>query len=459
MSGYIDNERVFPSAIRYSQITPLAVGGKALQKKFLPVSGGSYSNQNLICRINIASASEFLDTQNSYLKVVYTNMSATNVQIDNSAHSLINKIRITGRSGGSDLENTLQYHQLAAILSDLQLPANYRQSIHGYIGGYGNGGSVASLATSVAVGGALSTGGGFPLTNPLSNGLGEDWVAPNASRTYLISLVSMLGSLNQKYIPLFLTGDLQLEITFEPNSQFVSTANVAAAGADPAARNFSISTVEYIGHCVEFSGDVADKLRMAVMSEGLYLHLNQFRNFQMTTNGGSSVIQVQDRLKSVRSLLLGFNPVAAPTVGQRITHRQNALVTNFQCKVGQTFYPPQALTSTLVGGAADSSQTEMMASTMLAISEFNNVHCAPIITPQQWRFNGDSTDVVCGKAVYGVDFESFSKSNTMCGVDTIVNNPLTINVTTDGTARSANVFLCYDSYLAIKPDGTCAMLY
>ena len=267
MTDYIDDSRVLPSSVRYSQITPLAVEGKALQKKMLPISSGPYTNNNPVCRINISSGSEFLDTQNSYLKFTLTNSDAQTCQVDSSGHSLIKRIRIVARSGGPDIEVLLNYNQLAGMLSDLQASADHRQSIHGYLSGYGNGGNLTALTTtnSILADGLVNHITGVisdeakALINPLNYGCNEDKITQNNSRTFLINLVSVLGNLSQKYIPLFLTGDLLLELEFDPTALVYGTA--PAGGSQV----MSISSVEYVAHCVEFGGDIVDKLRSAVI--------------------------------------------------------------------------------------------------------------------------------------------------------------------------------------------------
>lgn len=454
MTDYIDDSRVLPSSVRYSQITPLAVEGKALQKKMLPISSGPYTNNNPVCRINISSGSEFLDTQNSYLKFTLTNSDAQTCQVDSSGHSLIKRIRIVARSGGPDIEVLLNYNQLAGMLSDLQASADHRQSIHGYLSGYGNGGNLTALTTtnSILADGLVNHITGVisdeakALINPLNYGCNEDKITQNNSRTFLINLVSVLGNLSQKYIPLFLTGDLLLELEFDPTALVYGTA--PAGGSQV----MSISSVEYVAHCVEFGGDIVDKLRSAVMSNGLYIHLSQFRNYSTNVVAGMNNVMLQERLKSVRALLVGFNKTAITPV-DRLTHRYNNTLKTFQVKVGSQYYPPQQLTA----DRADSTQVEMIANTFLALSEFNNIHNCPCINKEQFFKNDASTSLQVGRAIYGMDFEAFSKSSTMCGVNTVVNSPMIVQFTGD-TVCQGNFFLCYDSILAIKQDGTTIMV-
>jgi hypothetical protein len=59
-----------------------------------------------------------------------------------------------------------------------------------------------------------------------------------------------------------------------------------------------------------------------------------------------------------------------------------------------------------------------------------------------------------GRAVYGIDLDAFSKSPIESGVNTVLNNPITINVTNGAIAGLVNyTFLLYDVLFHITPDG------
>ena len=229
------NSRVAPLAIKYSQMTPLGLAGSSKKVKFFPQNAGIFTKTNNIIRIPISSSSCFLDGTLSFLKFSFKNTSVAKCRFDNSAHSLISRMRIMSKSGGGDIEDIRQYAYLHSMLSDLQLSVPERHTRYhegfGCAGMYPNGMPAFTVAAQTAgawlAGGAVVAGqvagalaaqaainvAAVGAVSATALGTQEPEILVNGTFTAVLPLLSsVLGSNATKYLPLFLTGEVVLEI-------------------------------------------------------------------------------------------------------------------------------------------------------------------------------------------------------------------------------------------------------
>jgi len=100
---FIDS-RVAPASIKYSQMVPLSFKAKQKSVLYTTSNQSTYTQQNNLIRIPMASSVAFQDGPNTFLKFLYTNNSGAPQRFSNSAHSLIKHMRVIS-SQGVDLEN------------------------------------------------------------------------------------------------------------------------------------------------------------------------------------------------------------------------------------------------------------------------------------------------------------------------------------------------------------------
>jgi hypothetical protein len=101
---------------------PLAFNAKSQKRIFYPTNNSTYTQDNNVIKIAISSGTAFIDAQNSYLKFTVTNQTdARIISFNESAHSLLQRVRIISDSTGQQLEDILYYHQIHSGLSDLML--------------------------------------------------------------------------------------------------------------------------------------------------------------------------------------------------------------------------------------------------------------------------------------------------------------------------------------------------
>ena len=84
-----------PDSIDYTSILPMAVESRARRRGFVPSNGASFvSNQNNIIEIPV-SASAFLDTKHSFLRMNFLNTTGQTFGVDyGGGHGLISRLRI-----------------------------------------------------------------------------------------------------------------------------------------------------------------------------------------------------------------------------------------------------------------------------------------------------------------------------------------------------------------------------
>ena len=109
------SSRVLPQAVRYSNLTPLAVVGKSSKKKFFPLTAGPFTPQNNTVKIELASSTGFLDGTMTYLKFsvgIASVSDAKTVYVDGSASGIIKRLRISSKAGSSTLEDIANYNNI-----------------------------------------------------------------------------------------------------------------------------------------------------------------------------------------------------------------------------------------------------------------------------------------------------------------------------------------------------------
>ena len=442
------SDRVAPHVIRYSQMTPLAFEGKQLAKFFFPTNQSTYTQNANIIRILISSGSAFLDGGNSYLKATYTNTSTATQTFSNSFHSLIDRLRVVSASG-MEVENILSYNHLHGCLSDLLLSPELRltraQEGYGHVPAPTVGTAMATADNTAVniIAGVTASLASIVTVDPYRLGCNEITLAPNAVCNIYIPLeLSQLVGANKKLIPLFLTGELQLEITL--------AAYPCASSDVTKAMTYSVSNVVYVGSMVEFSGSVNSALTQMTASSGLFLHSTCWSNQTVSLAAGQSSFVNSERLKSVKSILLGFTNTAVAN-GSRVTNRVHNGIQSLQIKIGSDYYPQQPIVADSTNALACG---WYLNETFKALSVYNDVTHSGLVNIYNFATSTAASAVQVGRAVYGVDCDAFGKSDVESGVNTILSNPITVLMTGSAGSCDAHSYLLYDAIHQIKSDGS-----
>lgn len=463
--------RQAPPAIQYSEIAPLGLRARASKKKIAAQTGpGPYNDQNNLTRFIISSASHFMDPSMTYLKFDLKVTAANNgdgLFLDGSASSIIKSLRISSRSGGVDLEYINEYGNLYNSIANYTLDNSNTSSILRCSEGWGkliNSVKTKTILQAGALGDdvaalkLLHTAAAAPENVASYNepdaaaGTGETSFCDGATSEtvkFCVPIMSaVVGSMNHKYLPLFLCGDIVCEIQWTSNGLCGNTANSVRT-------NYEVKNPELHCQMIEFQGNINQSLAAVAKTSGVFIHSTSFRHYPKYIAADNAAkaesILVNERLKSVKSVLVTFNPVAAD-VRNRALSRKSCALTEFQIKYGSEFVPSQPIK----GDATDIS--EFVTETMKALGNYGNVlNPGSVVNPKSWAVTtvAGGVKASCGRALYGIDTDAFSKQNLESGIDLNLNNPLYINVNGTFTeATNANVYLLHDLILSILPNGT-----
>jgi hypothetical protein len=428
------DSRQAPACIRYSNIVPLGLQARARKSKFFPTNAGVFSNTgNNIIRIPISSSTQFLDGTQSYLKFTFRNdnANANAYQFDGSAHSLFNRIRVLSKSGGADLEDYREHDQTHCMLSDLCLTNQERftraHEGYGYSGLYQPAAATQSTATSLCT--------------------GEPSIAQNGSFVCVLPLLSsLLGAGQSKYLPLFLTGELILELQLNSNAVFGTNADVA---------KYSLLNVEYHAHLLEFNSAINDTLTSMTLKTGLYIHGTGWSTLKTAIGGNTSAqILITEKLKSVKSAFVTFSGNPA-NFSSRSLARHHAFVNGIRLKIGSEYYPTSYIGNGSDRASLANENGEYISETFKAIAEYNNKYHKSLVNSENFA-GTDSVIGSVGRAVYGFDLDAFTKQPLESGINTIMNSPIMIDITASAQIPALNCFchLLHDVLFVIKPDGS-----
>ena len=335
-----------PPSIDYTSILPMAVESRARRRGFVPSNGASFvSNQNNIIEIPV-SASAFLDTKHSYLRMNLLNTSGQTLGVDfGGGHGLINRLRIT--QGGTVLSDCREYGRL---MSAIILPCQGNQTnlaTRSIKEGqrFANS-SVAGGAGVLAPATAATELTGACVNTPTN--ASDSTCAAAAGSNYVFSIPLMnglLGTTQDKLIPLFLLNNapVVIEITL------ASAVNIGTWSAAPAA-GYTINDVRYMAALVETGPAVEDQIRMVQRESGGRLVLNGVDFTHHTGNvpalaQGRVTLDIPVRKKSIKSVLwVGASQTygggaAAQDQRYNLSYGGNFRVNEYQLSVGSRRVP------------------------------------------------------------------------------------------------------------------------
>ena len=467
------DSRVAPYAIKYSNLTPLSFKSKPTPVVFSTSNQSTYTQQNNLVRIPISSATAFQDGTESFLKFTYENTSALPQQFCNSAHSIIEHMRILCK--GVELENIQNYHQVHGCMSDLNLSSEVRQ-VRSVREGYGtnpltfiddmkefdlslnavNMDNVNRELNKIYTAINLTTDdASLKCVNELLIAPTTDASGNNMVTVCLpLELSSVLGSSQKKLLPLWMLGEVTLELTLNKNCVF-HPFDVAGATAP----TFNVKNVEYHCSLIEFESSVNGAL-MAMASGsngqpalGLHLHAVQFSTQMIAIAAGHNTLTVNERLRSIKSVFLAFSK-SGKAYNVRSTGRVNNNITSLQFKFGSLYLPTYPMR-----GDADSDRdnSEYVVEALKAVGEYGSVAHSGLVNNKSFASNDNLMHKI-GRSVFAINTDSFAKENVESGISTLENSPLNIvwsrNNAVAGQPLDCYVIMLHDSLININADGS-----
>ena len=290
-----------PASIDYTSILPMAVESRVRRRGYVPSNGASFvSNQNNIIEIPV-SASAFLDTKHSFLRMNFLNTTGQTFGVDfGGGHGIIRRLRVM--QGGTVLSDCREYGRL---MSSIILPCQSTEDslstrsikdgqryANGTVGGTG----VIGVAAAAEITGAA-------VNTPTNANDSTTAAAAGSNYTFSIPLLNgLLGTTQDKLVPLFLlnSSPIVIEITLAP------AQDVGVWGGVPG--GYTINNVRYMASLVETGPAVEDQIRMVQQQSGGRLVLN---GVDYTHHPGNIAANAQGRIslplpvrkKSIKSVL------------------------------------------------------------------------------------------------------------------------------------------------------------
>jgi hypothetical protein len=294
--------------------------------------------------------------------------------------------------------------------------------------------------------------------------LNELTVAPNGEVTLCIplELSCTVGGAQQKLLPLWMMGEVLIEIQLNKDCVFNLSGGAGDADAALAARRntqpvFQVSEVEFHASLKEFDSSINMAItQMAVgdaSNPGLGLNLSgcTWTNSMISLAVGQNTLTNNERLRSLKSLFMTFIPNGL-TYADRKAGRHNNAITQIQYKFGSQYLPSYPIRG---DSASSSDNGEYVVELLKAASEYgNSMHTGLINCDSFANVGNANTD--CGRAVFGIDCDAFGREHVESGLSTVENTPITVQWSRPGAgaiAQDVYLFLYHDVIYNVLPNG------
>jgi hypothetical protein len=265
-------------------LSPKANVPKSSTKKFniLPLSTG-YFQQGDVIKFEIPagiSKNQLIDPTQTYLMFTCVNKDANNVPffLDHNAACFINKLETF--SSSQTLETITNYNNLYATILDIQKSGYDR-------------------ATDLSI----TQGTDVDPLNATNTSRGGQVVTAAYNPRYAIPLISgVLGTLNDKMLPIGMMNDLRLELTLESAANAVISATTSSTSSSI----WQLINVELAITVITLDNDVVDAI--IPRSGEILLSTEMYRNYNTTLQASNTSDQNIIALKfaSVKSLLATY---------------------------------------------------------------------------------------------------------------------------------------------------------
>lgn len=405
------------------------------------------------CRIEFP-ADNYLNVLNSVLLLDLDVGGSSQLQ-RGGAHNLIKRLKIN--YGSLVLEDIQEYKTIVRILYETGVQQDYSSSTGTILDGMYEPVLVHKGATST-----VNTYTKSEATTTLADlALFPGTIASNAvgtKRTFALNLMS--GTLTaEKLIPLkWMASQMSIEITWASYKD----AFVANTDANPTC---TISNVQYLAEMVSFS-DTYDAAFTAGLRTGVPIKFSSWHYHSFNVTGSTAQLQIHERSRSVKAAFavmrsattessavdsdMFFHNAGAvvTTATGTVVDSTNAVIDQFQWRVGGTYYPSQPV-SCLYGAA------EAMVELQKTLNSLGNYSVASSINITNWAsyplgiFSGQKFIMAC-------EFENVDvMPGTIAGINAEEQSDISLMVKFSGpsiSSKKIDVFIHYDALMIIRED-------
>ena len=368
---------------------------------------------NIPCRNNLC-----LIPSESVLKfslTVTNGGTASNlIRLDRAgASGVIERLRLY--SGSNLIEDVSSYGLLVANLLSLQSPNGAVRGKMNISSGLRNDNIVecfnTAAVTTTTSGKSYICPGGEKLWS-----VTEDAViaigATTISRTYTISLLSILGSLSSQYIPLFAmasSGPLRLEIQLadSPNRFICSHQTLST---------FKLDNVEYIGSFLELSDQSMEIINASLMGQPLQFVVPSYRNYVFTQSlpiGGAQInVAIASKFSSLKSLFCVMRDTAQINTATFFPFSSTTFgLSQYNLRVGSKLMPSKSPAS-IAEFFSEACKAIGSISDLALNPSMNMFSYSPVTSTANAETNIAQSKTSCSNNfIIGVDLETYAASD------------------------------------------------
>lgn len=245
-----------------------------------------------------------------------------------------------------------------------------------------------------------------------------------ASRTYSITLMSMLGSLSSQYIPLF-------EMTSAPITLEIQLVDTILKALCPAAAlastGFTLNNVQFVGSFIELSDDSVSIIRQSLGGQPLQYVVQSYSNYPSSAALAVTPTQVSlpvpAKFASLRSLFCIMRSQSAGAATFFPLSSTHFNISDWKLRIGSQLVPYQSPTT----------MPEHFAELVKAIGSLSDANLEPSIN--MYNYSQDAAPVANAEAAgsiaattrsssfaLGFDLESYAnadKDKIFAGMNTI----------------------------------------
>jgi len=457
-----------------------ASASRSFRSNIQPQTGTTFKKSELITFMIPTRNNLILAPSESLFKgrVTFKNNSATAsnyLRFDScGAHGLINKIQIY--HGSNLLETIENYNVLAKMMFDLQVStpqANGKMSILAGTSTDYVGFLPAALAAGATTGEIVTAVNARPNTSKYINqgrrlnAFGTQIpTSGTVSMDFAIPLISLVGTLSPKYIPLFAckSAPLRIEITLVSNP-LEAIMNERALAND--GNDMVIDQVEFIGSFMELSDSAVDIIKSNTNGRPLQYTFGDWRNYRWSSAIPDAVtnlsMPIPAKYASLKSILVASKRTNTSAVINYMPLPSEKLnLSSYQFRLGPELFPSKN----------PSTVSEFFSETLKAIGSISDPHHAPSIDFESYNIDvqaattetlNQSQSVGSPSFYVGLDLESYAgsdRSQLFAGKytanDDIFYNPI---LGQNGAYTAIfDAFANFDSVLVFEND-TCYVKY
>jgi hypothetical protein len=362
-----------------------SMGARPYTSNIQPQGAQTYAANDVMIFNIPCNRNTVMSPQDSFLKFSMTATNGATAQpyvrlAKGGVHSVIQRIRVF--HGSTLLEDLDNYGNLVAQLITHQRSADsvsykgsvtegFEESCAVVVNGTGAGVTVPTYTVNAVRGQRIH--------NPLYSDGTLAGGATTTLRTYAISLVSILGSLGDKYLPLFAmtAAPIRVEIQLVANALIPFVATTAMA-------SFAISNVEFIGSFIELSDQALSVIQQSQMGAPLTMAVNRYSNLVFNAallNANTNVsCPVPFKYSSVQAILATIrgNSNGAITFDAFGSHHYNLL--EYRWQMGSETIPSKPVGSSAAGGGDRATMFQYYCSALGAPADLLYNPCVNLLT-------------------------------------------------------------------------------